>query len=383
MTSPDSPLDDSPLAGFRSDDSPRGTRHGRPAVARRFVRPVALVVATLLLGTVSAAAALVTYNLRATTRVDVGGLVHQDPDLPTRPADDPAGGRAVNILLLGSDSRVGEENQRLGGTVGGMRADTTIVLHVSADRSRVELVSIPRDSLVDIPECTTTRGETIPASADTMINAAFARGWNSGGDLASAAACAWNTVEATTGLYIDHFALVDFAGFEQMVNAVGGVDIYVDRDMRQTDTSDGLNLTAGLNHLDGEQALYFARARYVTGTDGSDITRISHQQQLLRALAEKVLASSSLSDMASLTQLVSAVSSSLTVDQGLSVTTTTSLAYSLRSVSRSNVVFATAPFRYDTDNPNRVRLADEADEVWAAMAADTPIADVLPKADQH
>jgi LCP family protein required for cell wall assembly len=327
---------------------------------------------------VSAATALVTYNLRATTRVDVSGLVHQNPDLPQRSADSD-GGRAVNILLLGSDSRMGEENQRLGGTVAGMRADTTIVLHISADRSRVELVSIPRDSLVDIPECTTTKGETIPASENTMINAAFARGWSSGGDLASAAACAWNTVEATTGLYIDHFALVDFAGFEQMVNAVHGVDIYVDRDMRQTDTSDGLNLTAGLNHLDGEQALYFARARHVTGTDGSDITRIDHQQQLLRALAEKVLASSSLSDVAGLTQLVGAVSSSLTVDQGLSVTTSTSLAYSLRSVSRSDVVFATAPFRYDTDNPNRVRLAAEADDVWAAMAADTPIADVLPE----
>lgn len=383
MTSHDSPLSDSPLGDFPRDEAPDGTRHGRPVVVRRFVRPVALVVATLMLGTISAAAAVVTYNLRATTRVDVSGLVHQGDDQPTRPPEDPDGGRAVNILLLGSDSRVGEENQRLGGTVAGMRADTTILMHISADRSRVELVSIPRDSLVDIPECKTTKGETIAAVKNTMINAAFARGWSSGGDLASAAACAWNTVEAATGLYIDHFALVDFAGFEQMVNAVHGVDIYVDRDMRQTDGPGGLNLTAGLNHLDGEQALYFARARYVTGTDGSDITRISHQQQLLRALAEKVLASSSLTDVASLTQLVSAVSSSLTVDQGLSVTTSTSLAYSLRSVSRSNVVFATAPFRYDTDDPNRVRLTDQADEVWATMAADTPIADVLPEKDQR
>ncbi|MCL2090089.1 MAG: LCP family protein [Micrococcales bacterium] len=373
MTSPDSPLDDVPLG-----DQAYGARHGRPVAARRFVRPVAVGVATLLLVTVSAAAAFVTANRPKS--VDVKGLVHQGPDQPTRPPAGPDGGRAVNILLLGSDSRMGEENQRLGGTVAGMRSDTTIVLHVSADRSRVELVSIPRDSLVDIPECKTTKGKAIPAARNTMINAAFARGWDSGGDLASAAACAWNTVEATTGLYIDHFALVDFAGFEQMVNAVGGVDIYVDRAMRQYDgDGGGLNLSAGHNHLDGEQALYFARARYVTGTDGSDITRITHQQQLLRALAEKVMASSSMSDVASLTRLVNAVSSNLTVDQGLSVTTSTSLAYSLRSVSRSNVVFATAPFQYDTADPNRVRLTDQADEVWAAMASDTPIADVLPK----
>lgn len=366
-----------------SSESPLGTRHGRPTVGRRFWRPVVTVVAVLLLGTVSAAAAVVTYNLRATTRVDVKGLVHQGPDQPTRPPADPDGGRAVNILLLGSDSRMGEENQRLGnGYTGGMRADTTIVVHVAADRSRVELVSIPRDSLVDIPACKTTKGETIPASPNTMINAAFARGWASGGDLASAAACAWNTVEATTGLYIDHFALVDFAGFEQMVDAVGGVDVYVDRAMKETTGDGGLDLKAGRNHLDGEHALYFARARHVTGTDGSDITRISHQQILLRALAEKAMASG-LSDMANLTRLVTAVSSSLTVDQGLSLSASTSLAYSLRSVSRNDVVFATAPFRYDPDDPNRVRLSDKADAVWAALAADTPIADVIPKEDQH
>jgi len=338
---------------------------------------VVTIVAVVLLGMVSAAGAVLTYNQRAMTQINVSGLVEQGP----RPPADPAGGRAVNILLLGSDSRLGEENERLGGKGGGMRADTTIVVHISADRSRVELISIPRDSLVDIPECKTSGGKTIPASPNTMINAAFSRGWTHGGDLASAAACAWTTVAATTGLYIDHVALVDFAGFEQMVNAVGGVDIYLDSPMRDTGKSTRLDLPAGVNHLNGRQALDFVRARHVTGTNGSDITRITHQQQLLRALAEKVM-DSGLSEVGKLTKLVGAVSDSLTVDKGLTVSTTTSLAYSLRSVSRSDVVFATIPWRPDPTNPNRVRWADDADDVWAALQADTAVSEVIPQADR-
>ncbi|MCL2465918.1 MAG: LCP family protein [Micrococcales bacterium] len=360
------------------DVTPGLTRHGRPPAAGWVVPVVVTVMVVTVLTMASAVGAVLAYNQRAMTQIDVDGLVEQGP----RPPADPNGGRAVNVLLLGSDSRLGDDNQRLGGKNDGMRTDTTIVVHVSADRGRVELVSIPRDSLVDIPACKTTSGKTIPPSPDTMINAAFSRGWTQGGDLASAAACAWTTVASATGLHIDHVALIDFAGFEQMVNAVNGVDIYLDEPMRDTGKSTALDLPAGKNHLNGRQALDFVRARHVTGTNGSDITRITHQQMLLRALAEKVM-DSGLSDAAKLTKLVGAVSASLTVDKDLSASTTTALAYSLRSVSRSDVVFATIPWRPDPSNPNRVRWADEADAVWTALRDDTPVSDVIAKKDRR
>jgi len=354
-----------------------GARHGRIVATGELWRPVVSAVVVVLLTAVSAVGAVVVYNAQAISQFNASGLVNRGPDSPVRPPADAHGNRAVNILLLGSDSRIGEDNQRLGGKAEGMRADTTIVVHVSADRRRVELVSIPRDSLVDIPACRTTNGGLIPSSPNTMINAAFARGWAAGGDIASAAACAWNTVEATTGLYIDHVALVDFSGFEQMVNAVGGVEIYLDTAMKDTSKSTQLDLQPGPNRLNGRQALDFVRARHVAGTNGSDITRITHQHLLLQALADKVM-DAGLSDMGKMTKLVSAVSNSVTVDQDLTVTTTTTLAYSLRSVSRENIVFATIPWRPDPANPNRVRWADEADAVWAALAADAPITGVLP-----
>ena len=111
--------------------------------------------------------------------------------------DDPNAGQAVNILILGSDQRDGV-NAEIGGEVAGMRSDTTMVLHISADRSRVELVSIPRDSLVDIPSCTMTNGKTTRATHG-MFNSAFATGWDNGGDMTSAAACTINTVQQNTG----------------------------------------------------------------------------------------------------------------------------------------------------------------------------------------
>jgi len=337
-------------------------------------RGVALGVVVLLTCGVVAAAALVVHLYQAPDRVDVSGLLDRDPAV----AGTSASGGAVNILLLGSDSRMDENGAAIDDVGGaeGMRTDTTIIMHVSADRSRVELVSIPRDSLVDIPACKATGGKTTAPRSEAMINSAFSRGWAAGGDLASAVACAWVTVESATGVRIDHVALVDFAGFEQMVDAVGGVEIYLDEPMRDWSSSTRLDLPAGRNHLDGPQALDFVRARFVVGTDGSDIARIANQQQLLGALARKVSASD-VSDTVALTRLLNATLSSMTIDSGLTMGDATSLAMSLRSVRADDIVFVTVPFAAAPQNPNRVVWTSEADELWAAMIADTPVTDVL------
>nr|WP_188966413.1 LCP family protein [Cellulomonas gelida] len=197
------------------------SRHARGRRERRALRVVALTALAAMTFTGTAA---LTFVVRLDDNIHHLDL---DPLLGPRPtaaaqAQDPAEGRALTLLLLGSDSRAGK-NGTIGGTVAdSMRSDTTIVLHVSADRSRVELVSIPRDSMVAIPQCTTTSGETIAASEYSRFNKAFALGWDHGQDLESAAACAWRTVEATTGVLVDDFLLVDFVGFRDMVDAVEG-----------------------------------------------------------------------------------------------------------------------------------------------------------------
>ena len=205
----------------------------------------------------------------------------------------------MNLLVIGSDQRTGA-NEAIGGADASFASDTTIVVHLAADRSRVELVSIPRDSLVDIPACKGSNGRTSAPQHRAMFNAAFATGWGLGHDMASAAACTWSTVQATTGLTIDHAVVVDFAGFQAMVSAVGGVDICIPRHLHDDHT--GLDLDPGQQNLDGVQALQLARSRYDPSIgNGGDLDRIGNQQRLLAAIANQVLSAEVLASPARLT----------------------------------------------------------------------------------
>jgi len=244
-------------------------------------------------------------------KVDVSALVNPMPTPTKEPdPDDPNAGQAVNLLILGSDQRDGL-NGEIGGDTEGMRSDTTMVLHISADRSRVELVSIPRDSLVDIPSCTMTNGKTTRATHG-MFNSAFATGWDNGGDMTSAAACTINTVQLNTGLTIDHFVVVDFAGFQQMVDSIGGVPMCIPHDMSSEQAQ--LELAAGFQTLDGPTALAYARARKGPGVgDGSDTNRIGNQQKLIAAMVLKILSRFALTNPQKLISFLSAATGSLTM----------------------------------------------------------------------
>ncbi|MBT0994602.1 LCP family protein [Cellulomonas sp. DKR-3] len=303
-------------------------------------------------------------------RVDVSALLG---DRPTRaavePGEDPNAGKDVNILLLGSDSREGENGDIGGRVAGGMRSDTAIVMHVSADRKRVEMVSIPRDSMVAIPTCRTTSGAETAASDYAMFNEAFARGWDAGLDLESAAACTWRTVEANTGIVIDDFALVDFAGFEDMVDALQGVWLCIPADM--DDQRAKLHITAGNKLLDGKTALAYARSRHSQVSDGSDIGRIGNQQRLLAAIADQTLSKNVLTDWSELLGVLSAATRSLTTSMG--TTDIAGLAYSARGIGTGNITFMTIPWGAAPDDPNRVVWTDEADVIWANVARDVPM----------
>jgi len=301
--------------------------------------------------------------------VDISGLVAPAPTPSKAPdPDDPSAGKAVNILLLGSDQRDGV-NAQIGGAEKGMRSDTTMVMHISADRTWISIVSIPRDSLVDIPECTMSNGKTTKAHHG-MFNSAFATGWDNGGDMASAAACTINTVQANTGVAIDHFAVVDFAGFQSMVSAIGGVPMCIPEPMK--DKLSGLNIpTAGLQTLDGPTALSYARARHNVG-DGSDTNRIGNQQKLVAAMAREVLSADVLTNPGKLVPFLSAATSSLTVDSQLSIADMTGLAYNLRNIDRGNITFVTIPWAPAKSDPNRVEWTSAATQVWANLANDIP-----------
>lgn len=292
--------------------------------------------------------------------------------------DDPKTGQPMNILVMGTDDRSGE-NAEIGGNDAGMRSDTTLLFHISADRSRIDAVSIPRDLLTPIPACPLPDGSSTWAQDDAMFNSAFSQGSSqsdTGSDEARqyGAACTILTVQQMTGLTVDEFALVDFAGFQRMVDAVGGVDVCLAEPLQDDYT--GLDLPAGQQTLDGVQALQLARARHNIG-DGSDINRIDRQQQLLTAMIDELMSKNLLTNSRELYQFLSAATQSLTTSPGLSqITSLVGLGMSLDNLSLSDVTFATVPFVYEGA---RVRATAKADDVWAALAADQPLYTALPE----
>ncbi|NTV40374.1 MAG: LytR family transcriptional regulator, partial [Demequinaceae bacterium] len=197
------------------------------------------------------------------------------------------------------------------------------------------------------------------------------------GSNAAGAACTIKTVEAITGIRIDHFAVIDFVGFQNMVNAVGGVPMCIPEDTY--DPYSGTSLAAGGQVLDGQQALAYARMRHGTGLSGSDLDRIDRQQQLLKNLASKILSAQMLYRPQDVTNFVKAVADSLTVDEELgSLDYLGGLAYSLRGLNPSSgIVMSTAPVETYPADRNRVQFSKKAGAVWAALIADQPIAPLL------
>ena len=336
------------------------------------MRGIALTVTALLAFGVTGAATAYTRLQGNISSADISGLLGNDRPTQATPADpnDPNAGQPLNILLMGSDVRDGE-NADIGGAVGGMRSDTTIVMHLSADRTRAELVSIPRDTLVDIPACPRSDGSSSKAQKG-QFNAAFSIGSESG-EVSDAAACAIRTVENNTGVFIDDFVVIDFAGFTRMVDALGGVPICIPNDMDAPKA--GLELTAGQQTLDGTTALAFARARTGEGVgDGSDTNRLGRQQQLLAAMVRAVQSQNLLTDLPQLLQFLGAATSSITASPNLaSIPNLTGLAFSLRGTAGGNITFMTIPFAAAPSDPDRVVMTDDADAIWASLAADTPI----------
>ncbi|MEU5753112.1 LCP family protein [Streptomyces sp. NPDC047829] len=250
---------------------------------------------------------------------------------------------AFNILVIGTDKRTGAGNEGYGdaGSVG--HADTTILLHVAKDRSNATALSIPRDLIVDIPDCETKQEdgstEIVPGEAGVRFNRSLGEGGRDAG-------CTMRTVKEAFGIQPNHFMMADFNAVKTLTTAVDGVDVCVEKAV--DDPKSHLKLPAGESTVEGEQALAFVRTRHAFGNEG-DLDRIKVQQQFLGSLMRKMSSSDTLTSPTKLVKLAEAATKALTVDSAIGkVGTLKDMALELKKVPTKNITFTTVPV---IDNP--------------------------------
>ncbi|WP_062131952.1 LCP family protein [Demequina aestuarii] len=360
-------------------------RHASRAVHRRVLGTLAAASAAILGFAAVGGATYLQLTVGALETHDVSGLLGPGKNSTAEPVEEGptnfAPGEPINIALIGTDERNGENGEIGGFVTEGMRGDTTMVMHISADRSRIDVVSIPRDSRVRVSDCQMFDGSTVKGWTG-KFNIALANGGQNG-NRGEAAACVMRTINDLTGVdFSGHFMMVDFSGFQNMVDSLGGIPMCIPQDMYSTKAK--LDLEAGPQVLDGETALAYARARTGTGLgDGTDLMRIDRQQELLTNTARQVFGSNLLTDVPELTQFVRSAAESLTVDNELgSLNNIIGLAYSLRNFDTANLTFATVPWQYAGDGSGDVLWREaEAAAMWQSIVDDEPI--VIPEDDQE
>ncbi|MFD4689128.1 LCP family protein [Streptomyces sp. NPDC058463] len=266
--------------------------------------------------------------------------------------------RPINILVIGTDKRTGKGNEGYGdkGSVG--HADTTILFHVSKDRTNATALSIPRDLITDIPDCPTDQSDgttkDIAATPDKRFNESL-------GQSGRTPSCTMRTITEITGMKVDHFMVADFNAVKTMTAAVGGVDVCLAKDIDDPDSH--LKLDQGEHTLDGEQALAFLRTRHSVGF-GGDLSRIEIQQQFLGSLMRKLKSNETLTSPTKMWSLAEAGTKALTVDDKISdINQLRKLGMELASVDPKNITFTTVPV---IDNPTeKVKATVVLDETKA------------------
>ncbi len=353
----------------------RGPRrkHSRSTL---ILRGLALFVALVLVGGSMAVYAKYRAVWDGINRIDVQG------DLATakRPPPDP---NAQNILIIGSDTRVGR-NGKIGGSsnVAGARSDTVMLLHVAPGAHQVVVMSIPRDSVVPILSCTPesgTPGQTAQSSyAVEQINASYAYG---------GPGCLWKTIEQTTGIHINDFVELTFVGFEKVIDVLHGVTVCLPQAIN--DPVSRLDLSAGRHHVFGREALAFWRTREGVGL-GDDPQRIQRDQFLMASLVKGIERSSLLKSPRTMLSVIDTLTSHgyVTTDSGLTPTSMLRLGEALRGISTASVQFVTVPWNTYTGNAQWISssqapatgnsnwvqwLQPQANEVFSAISHDTKL----------
>ncbi|MGW5458805.1 LCP family protein [Streptomyces sp. NPDC003996] len=345
-----------------------GSTTGRPRRRRRALRWSATVLAVVILGTAGAG---YLYYQHLNANIRKGQRSSADDSKAYKTPANAAGQTPMNILLIGSDSRNTPEDLKLGGhreSVGAPPlADVQMLIHLSADRKSAAMVSIPRDTRVHIPKCTDPKtGKKYPET-DDIINTTLARG---------GAGCTLATWENLTGVYIDHWMMIDFAGVVDMADAIGGVEVCVKQNVWDHPTpaqpgGSGLKLRAGTRKIYHEQALQWLRTRHAWG---SDLMRARAQHMYLNSMVRTLKHQNVFTDSGRLMDLAEAATKSLQVSEEIgSVKKLYDLAMELKSVPTNRITSMTMPNVKDSLNGEHV-VPDpaNADKVWEMLRDDVP-----------
>ncbi|MFF6984016.1 LCP family protein [Streptomyces sp. NPDC008343] len=293
-------------------------------------------------------------------------LEHLSSNLNSVPDDNAGTGgfsrdRPINILLIGTDKRIGAGNEKYGDKHSPGHADTTVLLHVSKDRTNATALSIPRDLITDVPDCPTAQDD---GSTKTIVGERGVRFNVSLGQAGRTPSCTMRTVTKITGIRPDHFMVADFNAVKTLTSAVGGVPICLGKDI--DDKESKLKLSAGEHNIEGEEALAFVRTRKSFGNKG-DLDRIKSQQHFLSSLMRKLKSNDTLTSPTKLFKLAEAGTEALTVDSAISdIWKLRDLGLELGKFNMKNLTFATIPV---LDNPT--------EKVKATVVLDKPKSDAL------
>ena len=340
---------------------------GRPPRGgkRKLVRPrhtvAKVIVATLLaLALATGVSVVLVYNHwnGNLNQKSLAGQLKNRPD--KQGSDGPQ--EPLNILVMGSDTREGEGNNIDGMTLSGERSDTTLLIHLSANRKFAYGISIPRDTLVDRPECYEEDGTPIPAAQDVMWNDAFSVG---------GPACTIQQFEQISGVRVDNYAVIDFRGFKDMVNALDGVEVCIPEDI--VDTERGITLEAGTREIKDEEALSYVRVRYTVG-DGTDPNRIRRQQAFMAAMMSKVVRADMLARPDRIVGFMNALTDSIQTDFA-NIAQLAKIGGTFQGIGLHKVKFVTTPWEYSTTQEGRVEWTPEVDDLWDLVVEDEPLSE--------
>jgi LCP family protein required for cell wall assembly len=291
-------------------------------------------------------------------RVDVSGDLRQIKQPPADP-------NAINILLIGSDSRAGE-NGAIGGRVGiaGQRSDTVMVAHIAPGAHSAVVLSFPRDSVVPVLSCTAeagASGQTAQPGQMEQINSTFANG---------GPGCLQATIEETTHIHVNDFVELTFTGFEKVINDLGGVNVCLPKAV--DDPKSGLNLPAGRHHIYGSQALAFWRTREDLG-EGSDLQRIQRDQFLMASLLQGIEKSGLLTSTSKMTSVIGDAARSMTTDSALDQSGMLRIGEGMHGLTSKSVQFIEVPTMTYAGNGNWVQWTPQATQLFSAVANDTKL----------